>query len=132
MQNKQKKSINFSFEKAFGKFLAFLPKFTKSFYFIIAILFLIWMFFFDSNDFITQYQRLEHLKNLEEEKVFYKQEIKNIEQKNQRILNNNATLERFGRENYFLKKSKEDLYIIAKKPKKQQIITSEKSDNKDK
>lgn len=106
------------------------PSFFNNFYFIIACLFLLWMFFFDSNDFITQYQRSQRLEKLEKEKVFYRQGTKEIEEEFDKLSTSRAVLEKFARENHFLKKPQEDVYIIVKQSpntQRQQDKSTEKN-----
>lgn len=95
--------------------LARIPKFFRSFYFLFSLLFLGWMFFFDSNDFITQYQMSKKLSELEDEKAHYLQRIAQVQQDRQELLSNAALLEKYAREKYQMKKPTEDLFIIMKK-----------------
>jgi len=73
--------------------------------------FLIWMFFFDSNSLIIHHDLNQDLKKLDDEKNYYKQEIEKdlIEIKK---LTSDQGLEKFAREEYHMKKSNEDIYII--------------------
>ncbi len=89
-----------------------IPKVALNFYLISTVIFVIWMLFFDSNDVISQYERRSRLKDLEKEKKFYVQGIQDIEEKREKLSKNVKILERFARENYFLKKPSEDVYII--------------------
>jgi cell division protein DivIC len=73
--------------------------------------FLIWMFFFDSNSLMIHHELNQDLKKLDDEKNYYKQEIEKdlIEIKK---LTSDQGLEKFAREEYHMKKSNEDIYII--------------------
>jgi len=73
--------------------------------------FLIWMFFFDSNSLMIHHELNQDLKKLDDEKNYYKQEIEKdlIEIKK---LSSDEGLEKFAREEYHMKKSDEDIYII--------------------
>ena len=90
-----------------------LPKFTKSFYFIVGLIFLVWMLFLDSNDVIAQYRLTSKLKDLQEEKAYYQQKIEEVTQEREELLSDQELLEKFAREKYFMKKKSEDLYIIV-------------------
>jgi hypothetical protein len=92
-----------------------IPKFFRSFYFIFTSLFLVWMFFFDSNDFITQYQMSKNLSDLEAQKDFYLGKIDSVQQDRQELLSNTELLEKYAREKYMMKKPSEDLFIIVKR-----------------
>lgn len=78
---------------------------------LIVVLFLIWMIFFDTNSFLIQNELNNDIKALEDNKEFYKEEIKNdkvfIEK-----MKDSSEMEKFAREKYFLKKEKEDIFII--------------------
>lgn len=90
-----------------------LPAFTKNFYFISLVIFLVWMFFFDSNDLVTQYQLNRKLNELENEKAYFEEKILEVKKDREELLSNRELLEKFARENYYMKKQTEDLYIIV-------------------
>ena len=90
-----------------------LPKISKNFYFITGMLFLFWMIFLDSNDLYTQYKLKSQLNTLENEKEFYHQKIKEVEQEREQLLTDIEALEKFAREKYLMKKESEDLYVIV-------------------
>jgi cell division protein DivIC len=90
-----------------------LPAFTKNFYFIFGFIFLIWMLFIDSNDLFSQYSQSERIEKLEEEKAYYQQKIKEVEQDREELLSNKELLEKFAREKYLMKKKSEDVYVIV-------------------
>jgi cell division protein FtsB len=96
-----------------------IPKFFRSFYFLFSSLFMVWMFFFDSNDFITQYQMSKKLSELEDEKEHYQQRIAEVQKDREELLSNTELLEKYAREKYQMKKPTEDLFIIMKKEEKQ-------------
>ncbi|HEY8400489.1 MAG TPA: septum formation initiator family protein [Cytophagaceae bacterium] len=91
--------------------LSKLPKFVKSFYFIFAVLFFIWMVFFDSNDLRNQFRMNRKLKDLYNEKAYYQEKIEEVLQEREALLNNPEKLEKFARENYLMKKKTEDVFI---------------------
>lgn len=92
-----------------------LPKYTKNFYFLFAFFFLIWMLFIDANDIITQIKLKRQLETLEDEKAYYLQKIKEVKKDREELLSNDALLEKFAREKYFMKKETEDLFVIVEK-----------------
>lgn len=95
--------------KAFTK----LPKFVKSFYFLFGMFFLVWMFFIDSNDVITQAKLTNKLNDLKAEKEFYKQKKIQVLQEREELDSDTELLEKFAREQYMMKKKSEDLYVIV-------------------
>ncbi|MDQ3289840.1 MAG: septum formation initiator family protein [Bacteroidota bacterium] len=95
-----------------------LPKFIRSFYFISTITFLVWMFFFDSNDFMTQYQMSKKLNDLETDKEYYVQKIAEVQKDRTELMSNPELLEKYAREKYYMKRPNEEVFILVKKPKK--------------
>ena len=91
-----------------------LPKYTKNFYFIFTALFLVWMLFIDANDLITQYKLNQQRKNLEDEKIYYQEKIVEVQNEREELLGNDASLEKFAREKYLMKKPSEDLFVIVR------------------
>jgi cell division protein DivIC len=89
-----------------------IPLFAKSFYFISGLIFIVWMFFFDANDFISQFRMSSKLRSLKEEKAYYEQKIQEVQQERQALLSNPQKLEKFARETYRMKKKTEDIYVV--------------------
>ena len=73
--------------------------------------FLVWMVFFDQNKLTNQLELSQEIRELEQSKEYYREQIK-VVQEARTDLNNN--LERFAREKYYFKKSDEDVFIIEK------------------
>lgn len=78
---------------------------------LILILFLVWMFFFDTNSFLIHNELNNDINSLEANKEFYKEEISNDKVFIEKMKDSNE-IEKFAREKYFLKKEKEDIFII--------------------
>jgi len=91
------------------------PKFMKSYYFIVGVVFLFWMLFIDSNDFLSQYKLTRQLKNFRQEKAYYTNKIEEVKKEREELLSNKALLEKFAREKYLMKKKSEDIYVIVEK-----------------
>lgn len=92
-----------------------IPKIFKNFFLITGLMFILWIGFFDANDLITQYQRKQTLEKLEQTKKYYENEGKKIEKELKDLRDNPQTLEKFAREKYYLRKPKEEVYILIKK-----------------
>jgi len=82
---------------------------------MVAVLFLIWMFFFDTNDFITQYNMRQKLDDIAEEKKYYKEKIEEVKSDRKELLEQPELLEKFAREKYLMKKPTEQLFIVKEK-----------------
>jgi cell division protein DivIC len=90
-----------------------IPSFLKNKYALTGAVFLIWITFFDENNLITQYQYHAELNKLEDEEVFYKEELVKIQANLKELKTNPKTLEKFARENYLMKKDDEELFVIV-------------------
>ncbi|WP_276390128.1 FtsB family cell division protein [Eudoraea chungangensis] len=80
-------------------------------YVLVLTAFLIWMVFFDTNSLLIHLELRKEIKKLEKTQEFLKKEIakdKLIIEK----LSDPKELEKFARENYYLKKKNEEIYLI--------------------
>lgn len=75
------------------------------------------MLFIDANDVITQFKLKQQLERLEDEKAYYLQKIEEVKKDREELLSNDALLEKFAREKYFMKKKTEDLFVIVEEEK---------------
>ncbi|MGB5395419.1 MAG: septum formation initiator family protein [Lutimonas sp.] len=80
-------------------------------YFLVLLPFIIWMIFFDENSYLNQRELNKDLEDLENSIDYYQKEIESDE-KLISNLKNADSLEKFGREQYKMKKADEDIYII--------------------
>jgi cell division protein FtsB len=74
---------------------------------------LIWLSFFDRNDFITTYEYHKRLKKLCAEEAYYDKEIKQYTEDLNNLITNPANMERYAREKYHMKKDNEDIFVIV-------------------
>lgn len=80
-------------------------------YVLVLTLFAVWMLFFDTNSLLIHSELNKDIDKLEERKAFLKAEIEK-DKKIMESLNDPKELEKFGREEYYLKKKNEEIYII--------------------
>lgn len=78
---------------------------------------MIWMFFFDKNDIIAQYEFKSQVDKLQEEKDFYVKEIETVKIDLNELNTNSNKAGKFAREKYFMKKDNEDVFVIVKEVK---------------
>ena len=86
-------------------------RFISNKYLLILVLFFIWMFFFDTNSFFIHNELNNDINALEDNKEFYKEEIKKDKVFIEKMKDSNE-VEKFAREEYFLKKENEEIFII--------------------
>ncbi|GAL64399.1 FtsB family cell division protein [Algibacter lectus] len=83
----------------------------KNWFILIFTGFLIWMIFFDANSWVIHHELNSDIEALENEKEYYQREIEN-DNKAIKKLSSEDGLEKFAREEYFMKRENEDIYII--------------------
>ena len=91
-----------------------LLKYLKNYYLVALAFFIVWMLFFDKNDFITQFKLKSQLIDMRAQRDFYKEKTLTVEQERKELIENKDLLEKFAREKYWMKKEQEDIYIIEK------------------
>ena len=94
-----------------------LPSIFKNFYFIVGVLFLLWLLFFDSNDLFTQQKLSDENEELESSKEFYEDKILEVKNDREALLTDDEQLEKLAREKYLMQKDSEDVYIIVPEEK---------------
>ena len=80
-------------------------------YLLVLFAFVFWMFFLDSNSWLIHHELDQEIKDLEKNKQFYINEIsgdKAIIEK----LNDSLEIEKFARNEYFMKRKNEEIFII--------------------
>jgi len=92
-----------------------LPAPLRNKYLITFVVFLVWIFFIDTFDIITQVRMNNEFKQLKEQQEFYKTEIEKDSIKVYNLNNNPEEQERFARERFLMKKDNEDVFIVRDK-----------------
>ena len=98
------------------KLLNHIPSFLKSKYLISFAAFCIVILFLDKNDFFTQLDRRKELKELQQSKRHYTTQIAAERKELEALRTNPATLEKYAREKYLMKRDNEELFLIPEKP----------------
>ncbi len=88
-------------------------------YFLISVIFLVWLIFFDRNDLLSQYEYRQQLNKLKEEHAFYTKETAEVQKELNELTTNKEKLEKFAREKYLMKKSNEDIFVIVQEKKEE-------------
>ena len=84
----------------------------KNKYILTLIIFFFWLLFFDRNNLIDRYKELRNLRQFEKDRVYYTERIEIDSQRLKQLKTNNKNLEKFAREQYFMKKPNEDIFVI--------------------
>lgn len=94
------------------KLRAIFRRFTNKYLFV-GLLFFVWITFFDKNSFVEKIHLRTKISTLNKEKNYYEKKIEEDNRKMQELLSNRDNLEKFAREQYLMKKSNEDIFIIV-------------------
>ena len=91
-----------------------LPNWLKNGYSISAMIFIIWILFFDTNSILVHIQRNQQIHSLQTDIEYYKEEIKKDSSLVQIVSQDSLTksLEKYIREQLLLSKSNEEIFII--------------------
>ena len=80
-------------------------------YILVLTVFVVWMVFFDTNSLLIHLELKKEIKKLEKQKEFLRSEIDKDKQILEK-LSDPEELEKFAREQYYLKKKDEEIYLI--------------------
>lgn len=83
----------------------------KNIYVLVLFVFIIWMLFFDAHSWLFHRELNKEIEELEYQKEHYKNEIAK-DNKAIKELSTEEGIERAARENYYMKKDNEDIFII--------------------
>jgi len=94
------------------KFFSYIPSFLKDKFFLSTAFFAIWILFFDKNDILTQMARSNELSGLKKSKEYYSGQIAQERKISQELQSDPATIEKYAREKYLMKRENEELFVI--------------------
>jgi cell division protein FtsB len=90
-------------------------KILKNKYFIVIVVLISWLLYFDKNDVFTQYELVQKCNKLNAERDYYIAEIEKNKMEINELQNNSKSLETFAREKYLMKKDDEDVFVFTTK-----------------
>ena len=94
------------------KLLTQVPPWLRSKFFIAFAAFAVWMLFFDERDVFTMSHHRQELRELQKSERYYTEQINKEKTELENLKNSPATLEKYAREKYFMKRDNEDLFLI--------------------
>jgi len=98
------------------KILDRIPSWLKNKYVITAIGFAVWILFLDDRDFITtHFKQRGELNKLEQSRKYYEGQIANTKKELDQLKSNPATIEKYAREKYLMKRDNEDVFLVHDK-----------------
>ena len=94
------------------KILTHIPSWLKSKYFLFFAAFCVVILFLDKNDVFTQVDRYNELRQLQQSKDYYNTQISSERKELEALKNNPATVEKYAREKYLMKRDNEELFLV--------------------
>ena len=92
-----------------------LKKIVRNKYLVATILFLAFIVFFDENSIVSHQKNRQRLNELIEQKDYYKERIIADKQKLEDLNSGAQDLEKFAREQYYMSKPDEDVFVVVEK-----------------
>lgn len=80
-------------------------------YLLVSLVFVIWMLFLDTNSWLIHHELNQEKQELLNNKAYFLKEIKKDKHTLQQ-LNDTIEIERFAREEYYMKRANEEIFII--------------------
>ena len=87
-------------------------KLVQNKYVVASILFMIWVTFINDIDLIFIMKSKSELNEMKEQLDYYEEQNQQTSESLAEITSDKNTLERFAREQYFMKRSNEDIFVI--------------------
>jgi len=95
-----------------------LIKIVRNKYFIVGTLFAVWIIFFDQSNLIDWRGAVKDVRNQQNEKRYYEEEIARTREKLRELQSNRDSLEKFAREQYYYLEDGEEIFIVEGRGKR--------------
>jgi cell division protein FtsB len=73
----------------------------------------VWLTFFDRSNLLKQFEMVMELRQLEMQKLFFKEQLENIKKEEKEVLGTYSSLEKYAREKYLMKKEGETVFVLV-------------------
>ncbi len=100
------------------KLVAKIPLLFRSRFSLLLLSYCIYLFFFSQNTIISQVKLAFQVNKLSKEEKYYANEIKKVNQEQKLLFSGVDQMEKYARENYWMKRDSEDLYIFVEEENK--------------
>lgn len=94
------------------KVLKHIPAWLKNKYLLTAVIFTVWMFFFDPKDLAFDMEAHNHYRDLQKSELQMTDMINSTKAEQLQLRTDAETIEKYAREKYLMKKDNEDLFIV--------------------
>ena len=90
-----------------------IQKYVLNKYTITICMFLVWMIFFDKTSFLVINELNGEISRYEDQLEYYRKEYEKNDTFYKKLMNNKSEKEKYARENYFMKKPDEEIFILV-------------------
>ena len=87
----------------------------KNKYALTILLFAIWILFFDQNNMVDRLKMSGEIRQLEEDRQYYKEQIDKDSTRLHELTTDKDNLEKYAREQFLMKKENEDVFVVIEK-----------------
>ena len=85
----------------------------KNKFVLASLFFIVWLVFFDQNNLIDRFASLSRYRSMEKQKEYYIEKIETDSRKLKELRTDRENLEKFAREQYYMKRDNEDIFIVV-------------------
>lgn len=82
-------------------------------YVVVTVFFLVWILFIDTGNLFVWFSGMKTVSVQEQQKEYYREAIKNTDEKLRELESNKDSLEKFAREQYLFHEPDEEVFIIT-------------------
>lgn len=90
-----------------------IPAVFRSKFFLLFVGYFVYLLFFTQNTLSSQIKLALQLRKLSTEEAYYSKALADIKQQQKEVFSGIDNIEKFARENYWMKRDNEDLYIFV-------------------
>lgn len=94
-----------------------IPSLLRNKFFLLFFGYFVYLLFFTQNTISSQAKLYLQLRELDKEEAYYTKEISSISKEQKELFSGVDQMEKFARENYWMKRDSEDLYIFVEEAK---------------
>ncbi|MBK9330417.1 MAG: septum formation initiator family protein [Sphingobacteriales bacterium] len=94
-----------------------IPALFRNKFFLLFFGYFIYLLFFNQNTLFSQAKLALELHKLSKEEAYYTKEIQKVKLQQKELFSGIEQMEKFARENYWMKRDSEDLYIFVEEEK---------------
>lgn len=81
-------------------------------FFLVFVLFLVWLSFFDKNNLLYQRKLNKQISGMENRKAYFEEEIEKLIEQQKELNSDRSSLEKYAREKFLMKEPSETVFII--------------------